>query len=1076
MRNFAACLIKSSKQLFFFALFLLLSSAVISQTKVSGKVTGPDTRPVVGATVTVKGTNVATVTDADGVYSIQIPRGSETLIFSYVGYEVSEVNVKGNNVVDVSMKTQSTSLNEVVVVGYSSQVKKDITGSVSVVDVKDMKQIPGGTTEALLQGQASGVTVINSGLPGGGSSVYIRGITSIGDVDPLVIIDGTPGSLHDLNVNDIASMQVLKDAGAASIYGVRGSNGVIIVTTKKGKAGRARVTYDMYYGTQVPIKGFDLANTQEFANVIWQTYKNDGIAITTSTNAGKQFGTGPTPVIPDYIIPTGAMQGDPGTDPADYVLVVGAATGNNQITKADKIGNNWYDDIFSNAPIQSHTLTASGGNNKSTYLFSLNYFNQKGTLMDTYLKRYSARINTQFNIQDNIRVGENAYVFYRDNPSITNQNEGNPISMAYRMPPIIPVYDIMGNFAGTQALGFSNASNPVADRVRTENNRGRDWQINGNVFAEIDFLHHFTARTQFGGTADNYYSWSFSPTPYNNAEGSTSTNSYGQGSGYNSSWTWTNTLTYNQIFGDHNVKVLVGSEAIKNYGRYMSASRGNYFLTDPNYLNLGTGDPSTQSNSEGAYQSSLFSLFARGDYSYQDKYLFSATVRRDGSSVFAQDHQYGVFPSFSAGWRISQEKFMSDVTWISDLKIRGGWGKLGSISNTPSTNPYNLFSQDAFNSYYGITGAYNASTLGFYASNLGNPNTTWETDKITNIGFDASLFKNKFDITLEWYKKSISGLLFRQTLSYFAGGASAPFVNIGDIQNQGIDGSATYHATIGSGFKLDVTGNFTSYKSKVVSLPFAYVDEYSAGSSRIGAFSRLQDGQPIGAFIGYQVVGLFKDANDVTNSPTQTDAQPGFFKYKDVSGPNGKPDGVISEDDRTFFGNPNPKFTYGLTLNGSYKNFDMSVFFYGSQGNDVINYVRYWTDFYQVFNGNVSKDAANNSWTPTNLDAKVPMLSQKAGFSNTTVFNSYYLEDGSFLRCKSLVLGYTIPNSSLERFHIDRFRIYVQVANLFTITKYTGLDPELQGANLNDNSNFGIDLGNYPSSQKQYLIGVNVAF
>jgi len=1076
MRKFAACLFKSTKQFFFLALSLALSTAIMSQTKVSGKVTGPDAKPVFGATIAVKGTNVATTSGTDGSYSILMPRNTQTLVFSYVGFEVSEVTVRGNNVIDVTMKLQSTSLNEVVVVGYSSQVKKDITGSVSVINVNDMKQVPGGTTEALLQGQASGVTVINSGLPGGGSSVYIRGITSIGNVDPLVIIDGTPGSLHDLNVDDIASIQVLKDAGAASIYGVRGSNGVIIVTTKKGKPGRSKVTYDMYYGTQVPVKGFDLANTQEFANVIWQTYANDGLVITNQTNAGKQFGTGTTPVIPDYIIPTGAMQGDPGTDPADYKLVVGAATGNNQITRADKIGNNWYKDIFSNAPIESHTLTASGGGDKSNYLFSLNYFNQKGTLLDTYLKRYSARINTQFNIKDAIRVGENAYVFFKDNPSITNQNEGNAISMAYRMPPIIPTYDIMGNFAGTQALGFSNASNPVADLMRTENDRNRDWQINGNVFAEVDFLHHFTARTQFGGNADNYYYWYFNPTPYNNAEGSTAANSYGQGSGYNSSWTWTNTINFNDVFGKHSVKVVAGSEAIKSYGRYMTAGRGNYFLTDPNYLNLSTGDPSTQANSEGAYQSALYSLFARGDYAYNDKYLLSATIRRDGSSVFAVGQQYGVFPAFTAGWRISQEDFMKNVTWLSDLKIRGGWGKLGSISNTPTTNPYNLFSQDAYNSYYGITGSYNSSALGFYASNLGNPKTTWESDNVTNIGFDASAFRNKLDVTIEWYKKSISGLLFQQTLSYFAGGASSPFVNIGNIENKGIDGSATYHANVGHDLKLDITGNFTSYKSKVVSLPFSYVDEYSAGSSRIGAFSRLQVGQPIGEFFGYQVVGLFKDANDVANSPTQDGAQPGFFKYKDVSGPNGKPDGIINDADRTFFGNPNPKFTYGLTLAGSYKNFDLSAFFYGSQGNKVINYVRYWTDFYQVFNGNVSKDAVNNSWTPNNLNAKVPLLSQKAGFSNTTVFNSYYLEDGSFLRCKSIVLGYTIPNSKLEKLHVDKFRVYVQVTNLFTITKYTGLDPELQASDLNNNTNFGIDFGNYPSNQKEYLFGVNLAF
>jgi TonB-linked SusC/RagA family outer membrane protein len=1047
---------------------ILISGTLFAQTKVTGNVkNAKDNSPVAFATVTVKGTTVATTTSATGDFTISVPAGRNTLVISSVGFAETEVPI-GNGNVSVSLKEQVSTLDEIVVTGYTAQRKKDLTGSVSVVNVNNLKQVPSGTTESLLQGQASGVTVINSGNPGGGSSVYIRGITSIGNVSPLVIIDGTPGSLHDLNVNDVESIQVLKDAGAASIYGVRGSNGVIIVTTKKGKQGRARINYDMYVGTQVPIKGFDLANTQEFANVIWKTYENDGTA-----PSHPQFGSGSNPVIPDYIIPTGAKEGDPGTDPADYVLVEGAATGNNQITRADKIGNKWYDDIFSNALTQSHTLSASGGSEKSTYYMSVNYLDQQGTLLGTYLKRYDARINTQFNIKDNIRVGENAYIFYRDNPNITNQSEGNPISMAYRMPPIIPVYDIMGNFAGTQAVGLSNAQNPVADRLRANNNRGRNWDITGNVFGEVDFLHHFTARTSFGGTVDNYYYWYFNPVPYNNAEGSTSANTYGEGGGYNSSWTWTNTLTYSNIIGKHNIRVLAGSEAINNYGRGLQATRGSYFLTDPDYVDLNTGSPSTQANTNvnGPYRSALFSLFGRLDYSFNDRYLISATVRRDGSSVFASGQQYGVFPSFSGAWRISQEKFMSGVSWLNDLKIRGGWGKLGSLSNVPSTNPYNLFASDAFNSYYGITGGYNTSMLGFYASNLGNANTTWERDIVTNVGLDATILKNKLDFSVEWYKKAISGLLFRQTVSYFAGGATSPYVNIGNIENKGVDANATYHATIGKDFKLDVTGTFTSYKSQVVSLPFAYVDEGSAGSGRIGAFSRLQVGQPVGEFFGYEVLGLFQSDEEVAKSPTQDGAEPGFFKYRDVNG-----DGKINDDDRTFFGNPNPKFTYGLNLAANYKGFDFSAFFYGSQGNDVMNYVRYWTDFYQVFNGNVSKDAVYNSWTPDNPNAKVPKLSQKAGFSNTTVVNSYYLESGSYLRLKALTLGYNIPADKLKMLHIDKFRIYVQAVNLFTITKYTGLDPELQASDLNNNSNFGIDFGNFPSNQKQYLVGVNLSF
>jgi len=1086
MRNFAACLIKAKKPFLFLASFLLLSSIIIAQTRVTGKVTGPDGKPLLGVTVSVKGTNVASSTTTDGAYSIQMPPNTGTLIFSSVGFEVSEVNVRGNNSVDVAMRLQTTSLNEVVVIGYGSQRKKDITGAVSVINVNNLKQIPSGTTESLLQGQASGVTVINSGVPGGGSNVRIRGITSVGSTDPLVIVDGSPASLHDLNVNDIESIQVLKDAGAASIYGVRGSNGVIIVTTKKGRTGRARVTYDGYYGTQRPLdEGFRIANPQETVNAIWAEYLNDGIqpsSLTPGPAAG-QFGNGATPKIPDYITPTAAMSGNPLTDPSKYALYT------NQITQTSKGGTDWFHEIFKPASIQSHSVSVSGGGDRSSYLFSLGYFNQQGTLIETYLKRFSARINTVFNVKDKIRIGENLYAFYKQGPGFNNLNEGNAISYTYRESPIIPVYDIKGNYAGTNSKGFGNPQNPVANQLRTHNNKFNDWQMIGNVFGEVDFLQHFTARTSFGGTVDNYDSYTFAYTAFENAEGNTTPNAFAENFGYNSSWTWTNTVKYSNEFAQkHNVTVLIGSEAIQNYGRAIQGRRGSYYITNPSdltvdpllwTLNFGPPSGQTTANINGTpYQSALYSLFGRLDYGYNDKYLVSATVRRDGSSVFAEDNRYGVFPSFTGAWRISREGFMQGIDWLNDLKIRGGWGKLGSISNTIATNAYSLYNQTAANSYYDINGNSTSSTLGIYPSQQGNEKASWEEDIITNVGFDATLLNNKLDMSFEWYKKDISGLLFRATLPGVAGGATAPFINAGNIKNTGFDASATYHGSIKSDFKFDITATFTSYKNEVVSLPpgIQYYDRNSAGSTRIGNFSRIQPGHPLGAFFGYQQVGIFQSAADVSSSPTQTGAEPGFLKFADLSGPAGKPDGKIDVNDRTFFGNPNPNFNYGLNLAANYKGFDFSMFLYGVAGVDVINYVKYWLDFPQVFDAAIGKDVATNSWTPTNTGAKIPRLSRKANFSTSTSFSSYYMEDGSYLKCKSMVLGYTLSPSTLNRFGIDRLRIYVQAVNLFTITDYTGLDPELSGSNLGDNSNFGIDFGNYPANQKGWNIGINLSF
>ena len=937
--------------------------------------------------------------------------------------------------------------------------------------------LPGTTTESLLQGQAAGVTVINSGQPGGGSNLRIRGITSIGNVDPLVIVDGVQSSMHDLNVNDIESIQVLKDAGAVAIYGIQGSNGVVIITTKRGKSGKgATVSYDMYYGTQLPLKnGFKLAGSQTYADALWLQYYNAGI-IPGNNWLGVGGPTYAPPTLPEYLSPT-PYSDAVGTPNPQYAALQDPSTYNivsNQITKTNLTGTDWFHAVFQSAPTTQHTLSVSNSTDKSSYYMSFGYLDQEGTLINTYLKRYSVRANTTFNIKDHIRIGENAYILYKQNPQVTNQNEGNAISESYRMPPLIPIYDIEGNFAGTHTFTINNSANPVAGQKRSSNNVGNDWQVNGNLFAEVDFLKHFTIRTSIGGTIENYYYNYFSYTPYENAEGSTAQNSFTEGAGYYNTLLWTNTLNYSQTFGKHSVKALIGTESKDQYGRGLQGSEASYFSTNPNYWTLNTGNPATQavSSINGPYQSSLYSQFGRLDYAYNDRYLLSGTLRRDQSSIFATGHQVGIFPSISAGWRISQEDFLKDLTWLKDLKIRGSWGKSGNLANVPGTNPYNLFGASAFNSYYDINGTSTSSQLGFYPSNLANVSTTWENDVLSDVGFDASV--NKFDVTFDWFKKAINGLLYPEPLAATGGGAAHPDINSGNIQNVGYDMAITYHGTVNRDFHFDITGTATHYVSKIVSLPPGqkyYDNFYNAGSNRIGSFTRVQAGLPIGAFYGYKVIGYFQNAADVANSPTQSGAAPGAFKYADVD-----KSGAIDANDRTLIGNPNPKLTYGLNLAARWKNFDFSAFFYGSYGNDVFNYVKYWTVFPEVFEGNVQNDLVTNSWSPTNLNPKYPQITNNGSFSNSNVINSWYVEKGSYLRLKSLNLGYSISPLFLKKVGITKFRIFVQGANLFTITKYTGLDPELQGSNLGDQTNFGIDLGNYPANQKNYNVGVNVTF
>jgi len=1048
--------------------FLLLCTVAFAQRTVSGKVVGADNLPIAGATVAVKGSNLATSTAADGTYSLTVPADRNTLVVSYVGYDVQEISVSGGNF-NVNLKERTSSLNEVVVTGYTSQAKKDITGSVAVVNTNDLKSIPAANAESQLQGRASGVTVTTDNRPGAGAAVRIRGFASFGDNAPLYIIDGVPaGGLGGLNPNDIESMQVLKDAASASIYGARASNGVIVVTTRRGRQGSAKVSYNMYYGTQNPAKGWDLLNPQEFADLTWLSYKNDG-----TTPPSAQYGNGATPVLPDYILPAGKFEGDPAVDPARYNLNLDDVNGSYLIHRANKSGTDWYDEITRNAPIMNHNIAVSGGADRSRYMMSLDYFDQDAIIIESFYKRYTFRVNTEFNVKKNLRIGENLQVLVSEDNSVQNNGnngEGTEIGFAYRNQSIIPVYDIKGNFGGSRGTNLGNSQNPVANRIRSRDNRGQNTSLFGNVYAELDFLRNFTARTSFGGQLNygNYYYFGFKT--YENSENNT-TNNYTEGFNRFRSWTWTNTLQYRNVFADkHEVNALIGTEAIEEWGRSIEGRRINYFIEDLNFRALNSGGAAGQVANGSPYTpASLFSLFGQFGYVYNDKYLANFTIRRDGSSRFGSENRYAVFPSFSLGWRISREAFMSDVKWITDLKLRGSWGQMGNQRINPA-NAFDQYRGGPGSSNYDINGTSNSNVQGFQLSFVGNPAGKWETNTTTNIGFDATLFGGKTELIFDWYNKTTSDLLFRLPGFIYQGFSvvgNPAFFNVAEMKNTGIDLLWTQRAQIGgkNGVAFSSTVTFTTYKNEIVKLAEG-IPFYETRSSRIGNFIRNQPGQPISSYFGYQVAGLFADAADVAKSPTQDAAAPGRFKYADLNG-----DGAITPDDRTFLGSPNPDFSYGIQLNGAWAGFDLGLFFYGVAGREAMNYVKWWTDFFPSFQGNKSKDLLYNSWTPTNLNAKVPIATNASNFSTNTVVNSYYLEDASYFRLKNLTVGYTLPTNLTNRVKIDKVRVYFQATNLFTMTKYTGLDPELIGA---DDAG-GVDEGIYPTV-KQFLFGLNVNF
>ena len=925
-------------------LLLLLSFTGISQSVVKGVIVDQSNQPLENATVQLKGTIKMEKTGVEGNFTISVHSLNDVLVISSIGFRTMEYSLNGSAFVRIVMSNDEKMMNEVVVTGYTTQNKKDITGSVSVVDVSEMKKMPTGSAMQAMQGMASGVNVITTGVPGDQSKIFIRGISSFGSTQPLVLIDGVQGDLNNLNAGDVESIQVLKDAGAASVYGVRGANGVVVVTTKKGKSGEPVIAYDGYYGITVPFSGnvLNTLNSQDFArltkiyNPATVLFKNGLPDYTYGSSAGT--GTG--------------MEGDPSVDPSKYVLDPSNSLNNYLIQKINKTGTDWYHALFKRAPTTSHNITLSGGSNKADYLLSLGYLDQQGSIANTYLKRYSIRVNTSYKMKKFLKVGENLNAFYRMSPSFSNQGEFSPIGNLYKMMHTTPVYDINGNFGGTfDGPELGSDANPVATQERLNNNRSSQWGINGNIFAELYFLKHFTARTSFGGLFANSYYQSFSYTAYNDKQGYNLPNAYSEGASYSGSTTFTNTLLYNNSFGRHNLNILVGSEALKNYGRSVNGGSQNFFSTDYDYLILGNGTMNI-SNSSSAYINTLFSIFSKVDYNYDNRYILGVTVRRDGSSKFGANKKY--------------EKFMQQVSWINDLKFRGSYGILGSESNINPSNAYTLFGGSNGTTYYATSGSSSSATSGFAQTTIGNPSTSWERDIVSNIGVDGTLFNNSFNFSIEYFKKTIEGLLFSLPLPAIVGGASSPTVNIGNIQNTGWDFSLNYRNTISKKVGFNVGLNITTYKNTIMSVPDpGYFD---AGSQQqLGNTIRNMIGHPVSSFFGYQVIGIFRDSADVANSPTQTAAKAGRFKYADITG-----DKNITPDDRTFLGSPNPDFTYGVNLGVDYKGFDLSAFFYGSQGNRIMNALKVNSHFFSTYTGGKSRDLLN-AWTLENTNTNIPV-------------------------------------------------------------------------------------------------------
>ena len=1052
--------------------------------------------PLPGVNVVVQGTQQGAATDDQGQYRIsEVEAGTYTLQASFVGYveQTREgIQVRANETTTVNFKLQEAEsrLDEVVVVGYGEQRRADLTGSVDIADVENMQNEGSALVTDQMQGQVSGVSINTSGQPGDQPQINIRGFNTFGNNQPLFVVDGVPTQdISFLNPNDVESLQVLKDAGAASQYGARASNGVVVITTNQGE-GDIRVNYNASYGYQVPRSGnvLNKVSPQEHGQHEWLSRRNSQIALT-----HPQFGSGEQPDVPEWILPARAEN----PDTSQYFVNPeykdpSALDDFRQFVRSSEGGTNWYDALTEPAQRMNHNVSVGGGGDLGNYYASFSYTDQEGAVLNTRLERYTVRANTEFNVSDDFRVGENISFTVSENLQAGTHVGRNALDFAGDMHSIIPVQDIRGNFAGTAAPGLGTAQNPVALRHRTRNDDQQTRRLFGNLFAEVDLLPGLSLRSSFGADLSSGYLEEFQFPSYEEAQTST-TNAFTKEVRSSQEWTWSSEITYDRSFGAHNISAVGAVEALRNQNGFDRVFRRDYFSFEEDFIQLGTGSGTPTVEASDELVNTLFSVIGNVDYNYRSTYLLGLTVRRDGSSKFIND-QWGTFPAVTAGWRVSEMSFLQDVDWLTDLKVRAGYGVMGNQLNVNPNNGFTLFGGAPQDTYYPIEGTTNEAQQGIRRTRIGNPDAQWERIEDLNVGVDLAVFGGQLEASVDLYRKEVEDLLFNPALPATAGAGAPPVRNVGSMRNDGIDLSLRGRTSFAEDFDVEGTVSFTSYRNEIESIAPG-ISFFDVGPAR------NEVGHPISSFFGYEVVGLWQSGEEIEQANQgapdgefMPDAAPGRFRYEDVNG-----DGQITPADRTHIGNPHPDFSYGLNLNFSYRSWSLTALLYGEQGRDIWDQNLNSRDF-ATFTTAQRKAALYDSWRPEdrsqprmewtaeNPDAEVPIQEKESFFSTNNVNNSYLVADGSYLRLKNLRVGYRLPSALLESAGAERLRLYLQAKNLFTITPYRGLDPDIGATQSAVNAaqetggrvetgatSFGIDRGGYPA-MRTYTVGINLSF
>ena len=1019
--KFKSNVLRKLKLLF---LFCSVGFTLFAQNKtVTGTViSDEDNEPLVGVTVMVKGETIGAVTNLDGKYSIIMPKNDAVLVFSMVGMTKQEISPGNNSTVNVTMTSDSKLLSEVVVTGYSTQKKADLTGAVTVVDINDMKNVNNSNAMQSLQGKVAGMIVTGDGSPSGaGTTVRLRGIGTFNNNDPLYIVDGVPTKegINLLNPNDIESIQVLKDASSATIYGSRAANGVIIITTKKAKDGALQITANARNTYSFYSSKLSVLDTQGYGRAFWQAKVNDGLD--PNQNSIKyQFDwskdTNGNTVLNKIILP-------------DYL----------DAAQTLKTANtDWFDAVSQVGASQNYNITLANGSEKGHSLVSVDYIKNDGIIKTTNFERFTTRVNNDYKLINNkLFIGENLSL------SRSSQIDNNVLDPALQALPIIPIHTVDGIGWGGPVGGMNDRQNPVRLLEDNKQNNTINMRVFGNIFADLEIIKNLHLKTNFGLDYISTNSRNMQLT-YQSGYLSNTTNSVTNYQGSSSNWVWSNTLSYQINKNKHAFDALIGTEMVYHGDESFYATRQNFELQDPNYMYLSAGTGAA-GNGGLASENTLLSNFGKVNYVYDEKYLASATVRYDGCSRFGKNNQFATFPAFSVGWRMNQESFIKDnVSTISDLKLRLGWGQTGNqeISNN---GIYTLYStnytggdptwRSLDGTAYSLSGA-KSGTLpsGYQKTQSGNPDLKWETTTQTNVGLDFGFFDQSLYGSVDYFIKDTKDILVLPPYIAVVGEGGSQWVNGASMKNTGVEMMLGYRGKIGNDLKFDVTGNVATYRNKVTSVPASVINNYGGDGNKDNIL-----GHSITERYGYVADGLFTTQDQVDNSAVQNGKGLGRIRYKDLNG-----DGTIDTKDQTWIMNQVPDFTYGLNINLKYKGFDLTVFFQGVSNVDVENVVKYSTDFWSVRENNSNKGTRLlNAWSPSNPTSTIPALTSSDANAEGR-FSTYYVENGAYCKLRNLQLGYTIPKSITKKFYVSNLHLYVSGQNLLTIKSksFSGIDPE----------------------------------